>query len=186
MKVSKKTVLNVLLFAFILSFFVTDVGYYGKIWLNRIFSFSPPIIEKEEREQLANYNWQLKDAQWDFFSFERSKGKVVFINLWASWRLPCEAELRSVQELYDLYKDKIDFYIITDEERPPVEAFMRKNKFTFPITYLIIGSETPLELLEPPASYIIDKNGFIVVQKDGISDWTTTKVKTVLDELLAE
>jgi len=110
MKVSKKTVLNVLLFAFILSFFVTDVGYYGKIWLNRIFSFSPPIIEKEEREQLANYNWQLKDAQWDFFSFERSKGKVIFINLWASWRLPCEAELRSVQQLYDLYEDKVDFY----------------------------------------------------------------------------
>jgi len=186
MKVKRKTLLNVLLFVFIISFFVTDVGYFGKIWLNRIFAFSPPIIEKEHRNQLANYNWQLKDSEWDFFSFERSRGNVVFINLWASWRLPCEAELRSIQDLYDIYKDKIDFYIITDEERAPVEAFMEKNKFTFPVTYLIIGEKTPIELLEPPASYIIDKKGFVVVQKEGISDWDSTKVKELLDELVTE
>src|SRR5690606_13224088 len=127
MKISKKTVLNIVLILVVLSFFVTPMGHYGKILLNRMFSFSPPVIEKEERKQITDYDWRLKDADWNFFNFERSKGKVVFINLWASWKLPSEAELASVQELYDKYEGKMDFYIITNENEPPVEAFIDRK-----------------------------------------------------------
>ena len=182
----KKTILNVLLILFILSFFVTPLGYYGKIFLNQLFSFSPPIIEKSEREQLPDYDWRLKDENWEFFNFQESKGRVVFINFWASWRLPSEAELRSIQSLYDRYKGKIDFYIITNEDRPPVEAFMVKHEFTFPVTYLIIGDRAPLDIPQPPFSYLIDKQGFIVVEKEGIADWNTRKVHEVLDDLLVQ
>lgn len=182
----KKTIVNVLLILFILSFFVTPLGYYGKIFLNRVFSFSPPVIEKSERTQLPDYNWRLKDEKWEFFNFEKSKGRVVFINFWASWRLPSEAELQSIQSLYNAYKGKMDFYIITNEERPPVEAFMAKHEFTFPVTYLIIGDRAPLEIPEPPFSYLIDKQGFVVVEKSGIADWDTRKVHQLLDDLLEE
>lgn len=186
MKISKKTVLNIILILVVLSFFVTPMGHYGKILLNRMFSFSPSLIEKEERKQITDYDWRLKDAEWNFFNFERSKGNVVFINLWASWKLPSEAELASVQELYDKYKGKVDFYIITNEDRPPVEAFMEKHGFTFPVTYLIIGEKMPIDASEVPSSYLIDKSGNIVVHEKGISDWSTSKVYNLLDELIAE
>ncbi len=184
MKISKKTVLNILLFVFILSFFVTPVGYYGKIWLNRIFSFSPAVIEQKDQEQITDYDWKLKDANWNFFSFEKSKGSVVFINLWASWRLPCTAELQSIQKLYNVYKNKMDFYIITNEERPPVEAFMEEHGFTFPVTYLIIGEKMPISNEKVPSSYLIDKKGNIVVHKSGIANWNSSKVHRLLNELL--
>ncbi len=186
MRIRKKTLLNVLLIAFIISFFVTPLGYHGKILLNQLFSFSPSVITKSDRRQIEDYNWQLKDEQWDFFNFERSKGKVVFINFWASWRLPCAAELKSIQTLHQKYADKIDFYIITDEERPPVEEFMSKNEFYFPVTYLIIGEQSPVNTDKPPRSYIIDKNGYIVVEKEGIADWDNQKIYKLLEELLAE
>ncbi|WP_108425750.1 TlpA family protein disulfide reductase [Flagellimonas amoyensis] len=186
MKISKKTVLNIILILVVLSFFVTPMGHYGKILLNRMFSFSPPVIEKVERKQITDYDWRLKDADWNFFNFERSKGKVVFINLWASWKLPSEAELASVQELYDKYKGKMDFYIITNENRPPVEEFMEKHGFTFPVTYLIIGDKMPIDPSEVPSSYLIDKSGNIVIHKKGISDWSTNKVYGLLDELISE
>ncbi len=182
----KKTILNVLLILFILSFFVTPLGYYGKIFLNRLFSFSPPVIEKSVRKQLPDYDWRLKDENWEFFSFQKSKGKVVFINFWASWRLPSEAELQSIQSLYESYKGKMDFYIITDEDRPPVEAFMAEHNFTFPVTYLIIGDKAPIAIPKPPFSYLIDKEGFIVVKKEGIADWNTRKVRELLDDLLEQ
>ena len=169
--------------AFVLSFFVTPLGYHGKILLNRIFSFSPDVIEVDEEKRITDYNWKLKDANWEFFNFENSRGNVVFINFWASWRLPCAAELKSIQNLYDSYKDKVDFYIITDEERLPVEAFMKENKFTFPVTYLIIGKRTPLTLLEPPSSYIIDKEGYFRVKQEGIADWDNKKIYNLLNEL---
>ncbi len=186
MKISKKTILNVVLILFILSFFVTPIGYYGKIWLNRIFAFSPELIEKTEQEKITDYDWQLKDEDWNFFNFEKSKGNVVFINLWASWRLPSEAELSSIQELYDKYKGKVDFYIITNEERAPVEAFMEEHEFTFPVTYLIIGEKMPIDADKVPSSYLIDKSGNIAIQEEGISDWGSGKVHKLMDKLISE
>lgn len=187
MNTKKKTVLNIFFILFILSFFVTPLGHYGKLFLNQIFSFSPTIIEEASRKKITDYSWRLKDAEWNFFNFEKSKGKVVFINFWASWRLPSEAELRSIQSLYDEYKDKVDFYIITNENRPPVEEFMNKNNFNFPVTYLIVGDKSSVKVpKKPPHSYIITKNGSIVIDKAGIADWYTSKVRNLLDDLIAE
>jgi len=186
MKINKKTILNIAVMLFILSFFVTPMGHYGKILLNRLFSFSPPVIEEANREKIADYDWKLKDADWNFFNFKKSKGNVVFINLWASWRLPCEAELSSIQSMYDKYQGKMDFYIITNENRPPVEEFMEKHGFTFPVTYLIIGEKTPINPDEVPSSYLIDKSGNIVIYKQKIADWDSSKVYNLLDKLIAK
>lgn len=182
----RKTLLNLLLIAFVLSFFVTPLGHHSKLWLMQAFAFSPKAIAQEDRASLPTYSWTLKDPEWNFFSFERSKGKVVVINFWASWRLPCLPELRSMQALYEDYSDQVDFYIITDEERPPVEAFMAEHEFTFPVTYLIIGEPAPVETSDPPRSYIVDRAGRIAAAETGISDWDTRKVRTLLDALLAE
>jgi len=183
---TKKTILNVLLIAVILSFFVTPVGYYGKVWLNKIFAKTPEVILPEQRVTIKDYDWKLKNAQWDYFNFEKSKGNVVFVNFWASWRLPCLAELQDIQELYNTYHKKVDFYIITNEEREPVELFMEKHKFTFPVTYLIIGGRSPLEIMEPPASYLISKKGKIVIQATDIADWDNTTISNTLDALIKD
>nr|WP_299383991.1 TlpA disulfide reductase family protein [Allomuricauda sp.] len=186
MKKGKKTLINIALILFVLAFFVTPLGHYGKVFLNRLLATSPPIIEESQRSRITDYDWRLKDAEWNFFNFERSKGRVVFINLWASWKLPSEAELASIQEMYDTYQGKMDFYIITNEMRPPVETFMAKHGFTFPVTYLIIGDKMPIDSSEVPSSYLIDKHGNIVIYKKKIAKWNTSKVYALLDELIAE
>lgn len=184
MAIRKKTIFNILLIAFVLSFFVTPLGHFGKVFLNQLFSGAPEIIAAKSQDQIASYNWKLKDSQWNYFNFNRSKGRVVFINFWASWRLPCEAELKGIQALYDDYGEQVEFYIITNEERPPVEKFMNVKKFSFPVTYQIIGEPSPLEILPPPATYLIDKKGNIVVKEDDIADWDNTKIRQLLDELI--
>jgi thiol-disulfide isomerase/thioredoxin len=186
MKITKKTILNILLFAFIISFFVTPLGDYSKVLLNKIFSFSPSVTEESNRNKITDYDWKLKDENWNFFNFKRSKGKVIFINFWASWVLPCEAELQSVQKFYDENKDRVDFYIITDEEREPVEAFMKENNVSFPVTYLFIGEKSAVSYLKVPSSYLIDKDGNIVIHKKGIADWDNSKIYNLVDKLLAK
>lgn len=182
----KQTVYTLLVIAFILSFFVTPLGYHSKVVLNSIFSFSPTEIAVDEQETLTNYEWKLKDENWDFFNFNRSRGKVVFINFWASWNLHCAAELQEIQSLYDDYGDKVNFYIITNEERPPVEEFMKEKKFTFPVTYLIIGEPAPVDTSLVPSSYIIDKKGVVVVRSKEIKDWDNKHVRSLLDRLIAQ
>lgn len=186
MKVEKRTVLNILLFAFILSFFVTPLGYHGKVLLNRLIAPNPVIASTSQPTYISSYNWKLKDENWDYFNFEKEKNKIVFINFWASWRLPSAAELKDIQNLYDEFKDQISFYIITDEERPPVEEFMSKNKFTFPVTYQIIGEPAPLTIPEPPSTYILDRDGKVVVDHNGIADWDSNEFKEFIKGLIAQ
>ncbi|WP_026810208.1 TlpA family protein disulfide reductase [Arenibacter latericius] len=182
----KKTVLNIAIIALVLSFFVTPLGDYSKLLLNRIFSFSPQILQEDNRNQIVNYDWKLKDANWEIFNFNRSKGRVVFINFWRSWVLPSEVELESIQKLYDAYSDRVDFYIITNEERAPVKEFMGKKGFTFPVTYSIMEESMPVDGSQPPQSYLLDKEGRIVINQVGIADWDNDKVKELLDKLLVE
>lgn len=186
MKIRKKTVLNVLLIGLVLSFFVTPLGDFSKELLNKWFATSPTIISPENQGKISGYDWRLKDANWDYFNFEKSEGKVVFINFWASWHLPSRAQMDDIQKLYELYNGQVDFYIITDEEREFPEEFMARKAYTFPITYQIIGEPSPIKLLKPPGSYLLDKKGNIVVHQTAIADWDNDAVFDLIDLLLAK
>lgn len=182
----KQTVYTLAIIAIVLSFFVTPLGDYSKILLNRLFSTTPTVIGIDKRAKIVSYDWRLKDGNWDFFNFEKAKNKVVFITFWASWHLPSKAQLKDIQDLYDTYKDSVEFYVVTNEERAPVELFMEKNGYTFPVTYQIVGDPSPLALLKPPGSYILDKNGRIAVHQNAISDWRNNTVDALLTELISE
>ena len=175
-----------LIMAGILSFFVTPLGDYSKLQLNRLFASTPTIIPVENGKQLPHYNWKLKDATWNFFNFNRSKEKVVFINFWASWHLPSRAQFKDIEQLYEKYNGQVEFYLITNEERQPVEAFLEKNEYTLPITYQIIGEPSPVVLLQPPGSYVIDKKGVIRVHQTDISDWQNGTIDKLLETLISE
>jgi len=182
----KQTVYTLLVIAFVVSFFVTPLGDYGKLMLNRLFATAPSIISVENRGHIADYNWTLKDANWKFFNFKKAEKSVVFISFWTSWHVPSQAQLKGIQALYDTYKSEVQFYIITNEERAPVETFMEKHEYTFPVTYQIIGEPSALDLLKPPGSYLIDKTGAIVIHQNAIADWNNTKVHNLVAALIAE
>ncbi len=182
----RQTVFTLLIIAFVLSFFVTPLGDYSKIILNRVFATSPTIITPEKRGKIADYDWKLKDENWKFINFEEAKGKVVFITFWTSWHMPSQAQLKDVQYLFDTYGDKMKFYVITNEERAPVELFMNEQGYTFPVTYQIIGEPSPISLLKPPGSYLIDKDGSIIIHQNAIADWDNEKINNLLNELISE
>tara|TARA_R110002074_G_scaffold39190_2_gene105523 strand:+ start:1319 stop:1876 length:558 start_codon:yes stop_codon:yes gene_type:complete len=182
----RQTIFTLMTIAFVLSFFVTPLGDYSKILLNRVFATSPTIIKQEKRGKISDYDWKLKDESWKLINFNEARGKVTFITFWTSWHMPSQAQLKDIQHLYDSFGNKIKFYIITNEEREPVELFMKKQGYTFPVTYQIIGEPSPLSLLKPPGSYVIDKNGFIVIQQNAIADWDNEKVNNLLSELILE
>ncbi|MGF1559253.1 MAG: TlpA family protein disulfide reductase [Flavobacteriaceae bacterium] len=180
----KSTVYTLLVIALSLSFFVPAVGDFSKELLNKLFATTPTVISPEKQGKIATYAWTLKRDDWSFFNFGEARGQVVFINFWASWHLPSRAQLDDIQKLYDRYEGRVKFYIITDQERELPEELMARKGYTFPITYLILGEPSPIGILKPPGSYILDRQGNIVVHQNAIADWDNSTVYELIDRLL--
>jgi thiol-disulfide isomerase/thioredoxin len=80
--------------------------------------------------------FDLSDLDGRKWSLASLKGKVAFINLWATWCGPCRAELPYVQKLREQLKDRKDVVVLTlniDQEVGLVEPFMKENKYSFPV-----------------------------------------------------
>ena len=172
------------LIALILSFFLTPLGNLSKSWLMRAFASAPDIIAVDNQERLSSYDWRLRNIEGTYFNFKRSKGKVVFVDFWATWHTPSAAELKDIQKLYTKFFEKVDFYIVTNEEQRPVEEFLEKNDYSFPISFRSMSEACPLKIPNPSGAYLIDKSGHIVMASKGIKNWYSEGVIQLVDSLV--
>lgn len=156
-------------------------------WGMRQIAFAPSVKDVSEMEKLDTYNWELNGLNTQSLNFNEFENKVVFVNFWATWCPPCRAEMPMIQSLYNDYKDKIAFVFVTNENWKTVDDFFKKNGYDLPV-YNSNGypPEKFTETNSIPASYLIDKNGSILISKVGAADWNSRKVSKLLDDLLKE
>lgn len=118
-------------------------------------------------------------------------GKVVFLNLWATWCGPCRAEMPTIEKLYQEMKDQQVAFVILSLDRgataeKKVRDYITKSKFTFPV-YILKGNPTgKLAVPSIPTTYVISKKGEIVRTETGMTNFYTDRFKKFLDKLKAE
>lgn len=180
MQINRKMISNIL--------FVVALGLIiypkSRAWIMRQLAFSPSIENVENREILTNYNWQLKGLNTTDFDFNTAKNKVVIVNFWATWCPPCVAEMPSLQNLYNDYNDQVVFVFVTSEGTEKVMPFMEKHNYNLPIYNMISREPELLTTRSIPATYLINKEGEIVINKTGAANWNSSKVRSQLDELI--
>jgi thiol-disulfide isomerase/thioredoxin len=113
--------------------------------------------------------FELADLSGKTWSIKSLNGKVVLINLWATWCGPCNAELPQLQRLYEQAKGRSDLQILTfniDEDLGLVEPFIKEKGYTFPVV--------------PAYSYVVNLlDGYAIPQNWVLSpkgDWEWTQV----------
>ena len=117
------------------------------------------------------------------------RGKVVVLNVWASWCKPCEQEAPELQQAWDTYKDK-DFVLIgVDYVDTPSGAmsYLKKFKITFPNAPDLQSaiSSTLNRNMGVPETYFIDKTG--VLRHVQIGPFPSVEdFQKIVDPLLAE
>ncbi|EDM43172.1 thioredoxin, putative [unidentified eubacterium SCB49] len=164
-------------------FFIPQTSMPIKVFFNELLAFSPSEIEAEEQEVLANYDWNLI-AKNNAINLKQSKGKVVLINMWATWCPPCVAEMPSLQNLYDSYGDQVDFYFVTAEEQKVVDTFMNSKGYTFPVYLQRFNAPGQLQEKSIPTTFLIAKDGKIVIKKTGAADWNSSSTREIIEKLL--
>jgi thiol-disulfide isomerase/thioredoxin len=157
------------------------------VFVKQLTAFSPKAIEKEERKAISitDYNWEFETLGGEIQNMKDFAGKTIFINQWATWCPPCVAEMPSIQKLYDKVKTNknIVFVIITNEKKETVNAFLKKNGFTFPI--VLARSETPkaFESESIPVSFVVSPKGEIVLKEYGSRKWHGNETIKLLNSL---
>lgn len=128
----------------------------------------------------------LKDLTGKIIKLSDFKGKVVLLNFWATWCVPCAAEIPELIKWQNEYKSRgLQVIGIT---YPPTSAakvrrFARRNKINYPVLF---GFKATKELFEPsdtlPMTIIIGRKGNIVDRIEGVifTDEFESKVKPLL------
>ncbi|WP_367209278.1 TlpA family protein disulfide reductase [Sphingobacterium sp. R2] len=127
-----------------------------------------------------------KDKEGKVLQLSALKGKVVFINFWATWCPPCIHELPSIDQLKQSLKDNKDIVFLlvdVDGDMEKSSAFMAENKYDLPL-YIAEG-DIPAEFLGQsiPTTVILDKDGKIVERLEGSRDYGAPEIKKALQDI---
>jgi thiol-disulfide isomerase/thioredoxin len=143
-------------------------------------------VDTKESEAF-NYDFTIKDLNEDKIGFNQFKGKVVFLNLWATWCGPCKAEMQGIHELYkEVASENIAFVMLSidkDNAKRKVVKYINDKGFTFPV-YMPSGYlSEQLNVPSIPTTFVINKEGKIVAKEVGTTNFNTKKFKKFLVDL---
>jgi peroxiredoxin len=113
-------------------------------------------------------DFQEKDITGEPISVSKYKGKVLLVDFWATWCVPCVISLPEVIEAYDKHhKDGFEVIAISlDQQQSAVEKFIKTKKMAWQQFCDTKGWESPLVakygVEAIPATYLLDRNGKII------------------------
>jgi peroxiredoxin len=121
-------------------------------------------------------------------TFDAYRGKVVLLNIWATWCAPCRTEMPSIERLHQRLQGT-DFRVVAvsvdvgDEQ--VVEDFVREMGLTFDV---LQDRSTAIQQIYQttgvPESFVIDRNGVIVKKEIGDRLWDSPINETLVRRLL--
>lgn len=187
----KKNIFTVLMVIFVgLMLFSPDAKSFvlRQLMATGIFNAS---IDKKDGDQTnqINTDFEFVDKKGNVQSTSSLRGKVVFINFWASWCPPCRAEFPSIETLYFKFKNNADVFFLTineDSDLSEAKAYLSEEKFTIPF-YKSKGN-IPAEIYSGslPTTLILDKNGKIRFHHTVFSNYASDQFVRQMQELIRE
>ncbi len=181
---------DIIFLIFLVALFIPQSRLAIGGFVNRIKAkiMQPEVIESSNLQTLtdADYNWKLVDVNGNAVSFAEAKGKVIFVNKWATWCPPCVGEMPEIQSLYNEFKDnpKIAFYLVSNETTDKIKLFTEKHGYNFPVYTQATFAPQILQSETIPTTFIIDKNGNIVVKESGAANWGSQKTIKIINDLI--
>jgi thiol-disulfide isomerase/thioredoxin len=118
------------------------------------------------------FPWAVRTLTGTEVALAQLKGKVVFLNFWATWCGPCVREMPSIERLHhSLQGEEVAFLLVSNEDKDTVRQFLEAKRFDLPV-YLQTGEAPEVFMSQSiPATYILDRNGVLVFKHIGSANW---------------
>jgi peroxiredoxin len=178
-RINHKSVILVIVLALGISIFIL-------LRLNESEIFFSGTLKLEVGKAAPDFTFPGLDGK--MISLSDHKGKVVLVNIWATWCRPCVDEMPSMEKLYQEFKDD-NFEILAVSidalGAEVVGPFMQKYNLTFPA---LLDSEGTIrqsyQVTGVPESFIIDQQGVLAKKIIGAADWSSPGVLSFFRNLL--
>ena len=120
--------------------------------------------------------------------FSSSKGKVVFVNFWATWCAPCIEEMPLMEVLHRRFSggDFVMLAVSIDTDESSVSEFISKYRLTFEV--LLDKSQevsSSYGITGVPETFIIDRDGLLVRKEIGPQNWSSQRNMLYFKKLLS-
>jgi len=145
-------------------------------------------IEKFDARTVAP-DFTLKDLNGNKVRLQDLRGKVVFLNFWATWCPSCRLEMPSMEKLHDELGDRgLVILAINYRESPEeINAFFKEHGIS--LTVLLDEQGKALDLYKAwslPTTYLINRNGEIAGKVIGYRDWQSEQSRAFFRQLLED
>ncbi|HUP93949.1 MAG TPA: TlpA disulfide reductase family protein [Burkholderiales bacterium] len=144
---------------------------------------------EEMKDRPAAPDFSLVNPAGKKVSLQDFRGKVVFLNFWASWCGPCRGEMPGMGKLYREFKGK-GFEIVAvnvKDKRDDALKFMKDLKISYPVA---LDPEGEIGLLygawAMPSTYLIDRKGIVLARMWGPADWYSDDARKLIRTLVEQ
>ena len=133
----------------------------------------------------ADFRMKLINSKGEKVNMEQFRGKVIFINLWATWCPPCIAEMPSIEAMYkDIDKEKVEVLMVSfDKNFEKAIQYKKSKDFAFEVYALDGPMPGMYNTNSIPTTYIVDSKGNLVFKHSGMADYDRQDFKDFLKTL---
>lgn len=121
-------------------------------------------------------DFTVNDLNGNEVKFSQYRGKVVLLNIWATWCPPCVKEIPDLNELHHAYKDKdvVILGVSVDAKIDDVKQALNSNiKIDYPVWFANQDFIKQFQVTSIPHTLIVDKKGLVVQQMLGMQSKET-------------
>lgn len=179
-----RLILRVILVAF--TVFLLVVGR-APVWSQSKVNYKAVPILQPMKDVAPTPDFSLSTPDGQKISLKDFRGKVVLLNFWASWCVPCREEMPAMEKLYQEYKQKnfVVLAVAVKDRKQDAVDFVKELKLTYPIALdpsAQVGNVYGAWGL--PATYLIGPKGEGLARGWGPADWYNQPARKLIQDLV--